>query len=362
MKRRPFVVSVAALVGGCSARDSPENGRSAGDATPSSTPEVTTRTDTGTPESSRRRTETGDGFVESEEIVEATEAAREHLAVAFDELRAMRPVGPETIHVAESRFVASDHAVVRERITAAETALDRAGLSAGEVPESVRAVRAAIDLALAGRALYHAVRTGIRAEWRFERHCFAGEWPTARDSAERAHSAVEDWARHGWTVIESVETLRTTGPTSIPRLSLEGWYRDGAVLGSVSGPWAEVLGGFESYAEAIRADEAGIGAMDGGEYERAGSRFSAALTSVREAHRRLARAKADDAQGFQTYALPIRRRCGPFAEAFATQVEAAEAAVAGEVDRAERLAASAMERVVATELEHPMPRPEGGQE
>lgn len=89
-------------------------------------------------------------------------------------------------------------------------------------------------------------------------------------------------------------------------------------------------------------------------------RYEVSLTSVREAHRRLARPKADGAQGFQAYALPIRRRCDPFRKAYGSQVEAARAAAGGETDRAETLASRAMERIVTAELEHPLPTPEGG--
>lgn len=358
MRRRRFVLAVAAGLGGCSARrddgtgsPSPSDGRTPGHRGASGTP---TGTPNGSPTPTPRATE-GDADVEA-----VVESVREHLAVAFDELRAMRPVGSDAIHVSEARFGASDHGIVRERVAAAEAALDGAGAVDGPGPAPLPALRAAVDLARAGRELYDAVRVGIRAEWRFERRCYDARWAAARDDARRAAEAVGAWERHGEAVTGAVESVEAAGSPSVPRLSLRGWFRDGAVLASVSGPWTDVLEGFRSFAEAVRLDEAGLGAMDADEYRRAGDRFSAALTSVREAHRRLARAKAEGAQGFQAYALPIRRRCDPFRRAYETQVEAARAAADGETDRAETLASRAMERIVTAELEHPLPTPEGG--
>ncbi|MEF8840684.1 MAG: hypothetical protein V5A62_03540 [Haloarculaceae archaeon] len=356
MRRREFVIGAAAAAfGGCSARRgdgtdatvppddrTPEGESDPGTPTPSSTPTpVAGDTGTGSP-------------------TDAGAAARDHLAAAFDELRAMRPAGPEHIRVSEVRFRESDHELVRERVAAAEAALEDAAAAGGTEPESLPALRAAVDLARTGRELYDAVRVGIRAEWAFERHCYGARWAEARDSARRARRAVEAWERHGRAVVEAVEAVEAADRASVPRLSLQGWYRDGAVLGGVSGPWVDVLEGFDSFAEAVRLDEAGLAAMDVEEYRRAGERFSAATESVGEGHRRLAEAKADDAQGFQAYAVPIRRRCEPLRKAYATQVEAAEAAVAGETDRAERLESEAMERTVEAELEHPLPEPEGG--
>ena len=285
--------------------------------------------------------------------------AREHLAAAFDELRAMRPVGRDSIRVSASRFRASDHEVVGERVAAAAAALDRAG-AADRTPQSVEALRAAVDLARAGRTLYASVRRAFRAEWRFERHCFGAEWADARDRARRAGRAVGAWASHGRAVAEAASALESTGPQSVPRLSPGAWRRDGAVLGGVAGPWGDVLEGFGGFAEAVGLDEAGLVAMDGEKYRTAAGRFASAANAVREAHRRLARAKAEGAQGFQSYAVPIRRRCEPFRRAYATQVDAARAALAGETDRAGTLEARAMDRILAAELEHPFPEPEGG--
>ena len=353
MRRRRFVLgSVAAAFGGCSARR--------GDRTdPTAPPDSRTpghEAGSGTPTPTARATETG----RPTDAGASLASARERLAAAFDELRAMRPVGSEAIHVSESRFGESDHDVVRERVAAAEAAIDRAARANGSEPESLPALRAAVDLARAGRELYDAVRVGIREEWRFERSCYDARWTAARDRARRAGRAVETWEPRGEAVTEAVEAVETAGPASVPRLSLREWFRDGAVLASVSGPWTDVLVGFRSFAEAVRLDEAGLGAMDAGEHGRAGERFASALESVGAAHRRLARAKADGAQGFQAYALPIRRRCDPFRRAYGTQVEATRAAAGGETDRAETLASEAMDRIVTAELKHPLPPPEGG--
>ena len=286
-------------------------------------------------------------------------AAREHLAAAFDELRAMRPVGRESIRVSDERFRASDHEAVRERVAAAAAALDRAG-TADRTPGSVEGLRAAVDLARAGRELYAAVRRGIRAEWRFERRCFGAEWADARDRARRAGRAVAAWATHGPAVVEAAAALESAGPAEVPRLSTGAWRRDGAVLGGVAGPWSDVLEGFGGFAGAVGLDEAGLVAMDEGEYRTAAGRFASAADAVRGAHRRLARAKAEGAQGFQSYAVPIRRRCEPLRRAYGTQVEAARAALAGETDRAGTLEARAMDRILSAELAHPLPAPEGG--
>ena len=271
----------------------------------------------------------------------------------------MRPVGPDAIHVSEKRFRASDHELVGERVSAAAAALEPA-TGSGDASGEVAALRAALDLARSGRALYAAVRRGIRAEWAFEGHCFDAEWSDAREEAERARQAVAAWERHGRAVVDAVEALEAVGPALVPRLSLQAWYRDGAVLGGVAGPWTDVLVGFREYAAAVRLDEAGLVAMTDAEYRTARDRFGSAVEAVREAHRRLARAKDDGAQGFQSYALPIRQRCDPFRRAYETQVEAAAAAVAGGLDRAETLDSRAMDRIVNAELEHPLPEPEGG--
>lgn len=352
VRRRRFVLAVAGAFGGCSARrgDGTDSTDPPDDRTPGR--EGVSGTPTGTPTPTARATDT--------DVGEAAASAREHLAVAFDELRAMRPVGSDAIHVSEARFGESDHGVVRERVAAAEAALDGVGTASGAEPEPLPSLRAAVDLARAGLELYGAVRVGIREEWRFERYCYGARWAEARDRARRAGRAVESWKRRGEAVTGAVESVEAAGPASVPRLSLREWFRDGAVLASVSGPWTDVLEGFGSFSEAVRLDEAGLGAMDEEEYRRAGERFASAVDSVGAAHRRLARAKADGAQGFQAYALPIRRRCEPFRRAYETQVEAARAAAGGETDRAETLESRAMERIVTAELEHPLPTPEGG--
>jgi hypothetical protein len=365
MRRRQFVVgTVAAAFSGCSARrgngtDStvPPDGR-----TPEGEGEGGTGTPTPPPTSTPAGPDTETGTRSPADAGEAIASARDHLAAAFDELRAMRPVGPERIRVSESRFRGSDHEVVRERVAAAEAALDDAAGTAagGAVPEALPALRAAVDLARAGREFYDAVRVGIRAEWAFERYCYGARWAEARDRARRAGRAVEAWGRHGRAVVEAVEAVDSAPPASVPRLSLQGWYRDGAVLGGVSGPWVDVLEGFGSFAEAVRLDEAGLAAMDEDEHRLAGERFSAATTSVGEVRRRLAEAKADGAQGFQAYAVPVRRRCEPLRKAYATQHEAARAAAADETDRAETLESEAMDRIVTAELDHPLLEPEGG--
>lgn len=363
MRRRQFVLGVAAAsLGGCSAREGNRTDTTGptrtltpasdgGSGTPTGTPASTARADAEPTETEPTATPTPSADVAS---------AREHLAVAFDELREMRPVGSETIRFSEKRFIASDHEVVRERVDAAEAALDRAPAANGDGSESVSALRTMVELARAGVDLYDAVRRGIRAEWRFEGYCFGAEWATARDSARSAGGAVAAWETHGRAVAEAATSVRDADPFPIPGLSLRAWYRDGAVLRGVAGPWGDVLGGFGSFSEAVRLDEVGRVAMDDGEFRRAGERFAGAADSVGEAHVRLARAKADDAQAFQTYALPIRRRCGPFRKAYITQFEAAGAAASGETDRAETFESKAMDRIVETERKHPLPRPEGG--
>jgi hypothetical protein len=347
VRRRSFLlVTALAAFGGCSSESTVEDRSTEAGSTPgrASTLEAAPNTPTSTPAA------TGQPAVES---------AREHLAAAFAELRAMRPVGPDAIHVSEERFRASDHDVVGKRVSAAAAALEPA-TGAGDPPGEVAALRAALDLARDGRALYAAVRRGIRAEWAFEGHCFGAEWSDAREEAERARRAVAAWERHGRAVLDAVEALEAAGPASVPRLSLQAWYRNGAVLGGVSGPWTDVLAGFVGYAAAVRHDEAGLAAMDDTEYRTARDRFGSALEAIREAHRRLARARDDGAQGFQSYALPIRQRCDPFRQAYETQVEVAAAAAEGDLDRAETLDARAMDRIVTAELEHPLPEPEGG--
>jgi len=357
MRRRRFLLgTAAATLGGCSARGGNESG--AGTDTGSTEPGPTRAPAGGTPRG-RNGTPTATA---NDDHVGAVETAGEHLAAAFDELREMRPVGPEKVHVSAERFRASDHGVVRERVAAAADALDALDVESGadDAPESVRASRAAVELARSGRELYAAVRRGFRAEWEFERRCYRAEWPEARDHARRGGRAIDAWARHGGAVTEAVAAVEAAGPVPVPRLSLEAWHRDGVVLGEVAGPLADVLGGFRAYAEALRIDGSGLGAMDEGEYRTAAERFASAADSVGAAHRRLARAQADGAQAFGSYALPIRRRCEPFRQAFATQVEAARAAAGGESDRAETLEARAMDRVLNAELEHPLPEPEGG--
>jgi hypothetical protein len=357
MRRRRLLLGTATVaLGGCSAREGSGSGAGtdAGSTDPEATPtpaDGTLRRGNGTRTSTANPGHVG-----------AVETAGEHLAVAFDELRAMRPVGPEKIRVSADRFRASDHGVVRERIAAAADALDGLGAESGadDVPESVRASRAAVELARSGRELYDAVRRGFRAEWRFERRCYRAEWAEARDHSRRGRRAIDAWVRHGRAVTEAVAAVEAAGPAPVPRLSLDAWRRDGAVLGGVAGPLVDVLGGFRGYAEALRIDASGLDAMDEGEYRTAAERFASAADSVRAAHRRLARAQADGAQGFGSYALPIRRRCEPFRQAFVTQVEAARVAAGGEGDRAETLEARAMDRILNAELEHPLPEPEGG--
>lgn len=355
MRRRAFVVgTVAAVFGGCSAREGsapeptgPNSTRTQGTEGESATP---TRTSVPT-----AHTTEGDSAVE-----ESVGTAAEYLAAAFDELREMRPVGPENVRVSAERFRASDHDVVRERVAAAETALDGAGTGGEDASESVRSLRAAVELARAGVALYAAVRRGFRAEWRFEHHCFGAEWADAAERAGEAERAVDTWDRHGRTVTGAAAAVEAAGPVPVPRLSLDAWHRDGVVLGGVAGALVDVLGGFRGYAEALRLDEIGLAAMGDGEYRVAGERFASAADAVGAAHRRLARAKADGAQGFASYAVPIRRRCEPFRRAFATQLEAARAAAEGEHDRAETLGGKAFDRILDAELEHPLPEPEGG--
>lgn len=361
MRRRQLLSGVAvAAVGGCSTREGDGTDSTDSNTTPTSGLDEESATPTDTPVQPARET------VEAGTTEEFVESARTHLTVAFDELREMRPVGPDFIRVSEGRFQESDHEVVRDRIGAAVAALDRATGANGDPPESVQALRTTVTLARAGLELYAAVRRGIRAEWQFEYHSQRAEWPAAREQARKARQAVVSWARHGQAVTEAakstdeaVKTAEGANPVSISRLSLRAWYRDGAVLDGVSGPWGEVLAGFGSFAEAVRLDEAGLAAMDAGEYRSAREQFSTALTSVREAHRSLARAKADGAQGFQAFALPIRQRCGPFAKAYTTQLEAAQAAVSGETDRAETMESKAMDRIVEAELESPLPSSEG---
>jgi hypothetical protein len=345
-RRRLLLGTALAAFGGCS------SARTGGDRpTETGSTPVRTSTPEASPDTPR--------VTPAETEQPAIESAREHLAAAFDELRTMRPVGPDAIHVSEERFGAVDRELVVERVSAAAAALEPA-TGAGDASGEVAALRAALDLARSGRALYAAVRRGIRAEWAFEGHCFDAEWSDAREEAERARRAVAAWERHGRAVVDAVESLEATGPAPIPRLSLRAWYRDGAVLGGVSGPWTDVLAGFVGYAEAVRLDEAGLAAMEDAEYRTARDRFGSAVEAIREAHRRLARAKDDGAQGFQSYAFPIRQRCDPFRRAYETQVEAAAAAVSGDLGRAETLDSRAMDRIVTAELEHPLPEPEGG--
>lgn len=357
MRRRGLLVGAAAAAfGGCSTREGGGIERAGTNTTPTSADETRTATDSASPSPTpaprtTARTETGEG---SGATGQAVESAREHLAVAFDELREMRPVGAETIRVSADRFRASDHERVREEVSAATTALDR--IETVEDPE-VRGLRAAVDLAREGVALYGAVRRGFRGEWRFERHGYRAEWADASERASRAAEAIVTWEDQGQRVAEAAVSVRDAGGAPIPRLVLNGWYRDGTVLSSVAGSWADIVKGFGAFAEAIRTDEAGIAAMDAGEHRRARERFGSAAEAVGEAHRRLARAKADDAQAFQAYALPIRRRCGPLRKAYTTQFEAATAAVEGESDRAEELETRAMDRIVTTEIEHPLPEP-----
>jgi hypothetical protein len=344
-RRRLLLGTALAAFGGCS------SARTGGDRpTETGSTPVRTSTPEASPDTPR--------VTPAETEQPAIESAREHLAAAFDELRTMRPVGPDAIHVSEERFGAVDRELVVERVSAAAAALEPA-TGAGDASGEVAALRAALDLARSGRALYAAVRRGIRAEWAFEGHCFDAEWSDAREEAERARRAVAAWERHGRAVVDAVESLEAAGPAPIPRLSLRAWYRDGAVLGGVSGPWTDVLAGFVGYAAAVRHDEAGVRAMEDAEYRTARDRFGSAVEAIREAHRRLARAKDDGAQGFQSYAFPIRQRCDPFRRAYETQVEAATAAVSGDLERTETLDARAMGRIVSTELEHPLPAPEG---
>lgn len=355
MRRRAFVVgAVAAAFGGCSAREGGAPDPTSSNPTLTQGEDGGSPTPTGTPVPTARATE-GDAAVE-----ESVETAREHLETAFDELREMRPVGPESIRVSAARFRASDHEAVRQRVASAERTLEGAETGAEDAPESGRSLRAAVELARAGVALYAAVRRGFRAEWRFERRCFGAEWADAAERAGEAERAVDAWERHGRAVTEAAAAVEAAGPVPVSRLSLDAWHRDGAVLGGVAGPLVDVLGGFRGYAEALRLDEVGLVAMDDGEYRTAGERFASAEDAVGTAHRRLARAKADGAQGFASYAVPIRRRCEPFRGAFATQVEAARAAAEGEHDRAETLGGKAFDRILDAELEHPLPEPEGG--
>lgn len=347
MRRRRFLLGAGIVAfGGCSSWDG-RDGEST--ATPARSPDESPDPSTATPTPTQTSTSTARPAVVT---------ARDHLVAAFDELRAMRPVGPDRILARESRFRASDHAVVEERVDAAAAALD--GIEAGGAGEAVEALGAAVELGRAGRSLYAAFRRGFRSEWRFERDCYGAWWADARDEAGRSRRAVEAWQRHGTAVTEAVGALEAAGPASVPRLSTEAWRRDGAVLEAVAGPLADRLGGFRGFAEAVRLDEAGLDAMDGGDYARAGDRFTAAAEAVGDAHRRLARAADDGAQGFASYALPVRRRCEPFRTAYSTQVDAAEAAAAGDPDRAEELGGRALDRIIGTQLEHPFPEPEGG--
>lgn len=364
MKRRRFLLAAGVVAfGGCSSDRDAATGSEDPAARTEPTTHETVREEARTPATSGETPGTS-GETQEPTTRGASESslatAREHLATAFDELRAMRPVGPERIRASEARFDASDHGTVRDRVAAAETALERAGTASEESAGAVEALRVAAELARSGRALYGAVRRGYRAEWRFERRCFGAEWIDARDRAREAADAVEAWERHGRAVTDAVEALEAAGPASVPRLSPAAWHRDGAVLGGVAGPLVDVLRGFGGYAEAVRLDEDGLEAMRAGAYRDAGDRFASAAETVRGAHRRLARARADGAQGFTSYAVPIRRRCEPFRKAYATQVEASRAADAGESDRAETLERRAMDRIVAAELEHPLPKPEGG--
>ena len=353
MRRRRLVLgAVTAVLGGCSARergdpDAPGAGGTnptageAGTASPSSSSTPTPRA-TAAPTDAAER----EGSIES---------AREHLEVAFDELREMRPVGPENVRVSADRFRASDHERVREAVSAAATALQRVGTADGTA--DAEGLRAALELARAGVELYASVRRGFRAEWRFERHAFGAEWADASEQADRSAEAIAAWEDHGRAVAEAAVSLRDVGGAPIPRLALEGWYRDGAVLSGVAGPWADVVRGFAAFAGAVRSERAGVAAMDAGEHRRAGERFATAADTVGDAHRRLARAKADGAQAFQSYALPVRRRCGPLREAYGTQSAAAAAAARGESDRADELWTRAMDRVVTAEMENSLPEP-----
>jgi hypothetical protein len=355
MRRRAFVVgAVTAVFGGCSAREGGAPDATGSNATRTPGTEGGSATPAGTSVPTARATEGGTV------VEESVGTAAEHLATAFDELREMRPVGPENVRVSAERFRASDHEVVRRRVDSAATALDGAGSGGEDAPESVRSLRAAVELARVGTSLYAAVRRGFRAEWRFEHHCFDAQWADAAERAGEAERAVDAWGHHGRAVTEAAAAVEAAGGVPVPRLSLDAWHRDGAVLGGVVGPLVDVLGGFRGYAEALRVDEVGLVAMDDGEYQTAGERFASAAEAVGAAHRRLARAKADGAQGFASYAVPIRRRCEPFRRAFATQVEAARAAAEGEHDRAETLGGKAFDRILDAELEHPLPEPEDG--
>jgi hypothetical protein len=357
MRRRELLVgAVVATLGGCSTRGHDGRDRSGNRTTPTPTARSETVTATDTPSPSPA-TGTAAGVEDAGDDVsgKAVESAREHLAVAFDELREMRPVGSENIRVSADRFRASDHERVREELSATTTALDRIGTADGDT--EVRGLRAALDLAREGVALYGAVRRAFRAEWRFERHGYGAEWAEASVQADRATTAIAAWEDHGDAVAEAAVSVRDAGGVSIPRLVPRAWYRDGTVLSSVAGPWADVAGGFGAFAEAVGLDEVGIDAMDAGEHDRARDRFGSAADGIGEAHRRLAAAKAEGAQAFQAYALPIRRRCGPLREAYTTQVEAATVAARGESDRADELWTGAMDRIVTTEIEHPLPEP-----
>ena len=357
MRRRELLVGAAvATLGGCGTRGHDGRDRSGDRATPTSTarPETVTATDTPSP-SLTTGAAAGVEDTGGDATGTATESAREHLAVAFDELREMRPVGPENIHVSADRFRASDHERVREELSAATTALDRIGTA--EEDTETRGLRAALDLAREGVALYASVRRGFRAEWRFERYGYGAEWADASERADRAAAAIAAWEDHGEAVAEAAVPVRDAGEVSIPRLVPRAWYRDGTVLSGVAGPWADVARGFGAFAEAVRLDEAGIDAMDAGEHDRAREQFGSAAERVGEAHRRLARAKADGAQAFQAYALPIHRRCGPLREAYTTQIEAATAAAHGESNWADELWTGAMDRIVTTGMENPLPKP-----
>ena len=284
------------------------------------------------------------------------ESAREHLAMAFDELREMRPVGAENVRASTDRFRASDHQRVDEEVSAATSALDRVG-SSNASTEVVEGLRAALELARNGVELYAAFRRAFRAEWRFERHAFGAEWADASEQASHSEEAIVTWEDRGRAVTEAAIAVHDAGGAQVPRLVLDEWYRDGAVLSNVAGPWTDVVGGFASFADAVRLADAGIDAMDADEYRLARERLGPAADEVGEAHRRLAQAKADDAQAFQAYALPIRRRCGPLREAYTAQVEAAAAATRGESDRADELWTRAMDRIVTAEMENPLPEP-----
>ena len=269
----------------------------------------------------------------------------------------MRPVGPEYVRASEARFRASDHGVVDERVAAATAALDGASAN-GPTTDGVVRLRAAADLARAGYSLYAAFRRTYRGEWRFESHSYSARWTEAREAAERARRAAESWQSHARAVTAAVETLGTTDPTPVPRLSVSAWYRDGSVLGRISGPLVDRLGGFEAFADAVRHDETGLEAMRAGEYRAAEGAFAAAAETVGEGHRRLVRAAEDGAQAFASYALPIRGRCGPFRTAYLAQTDAAAAAASGDLDRAEELEGRAMDRILSAELAHRLPRPE----